>query len=118
MQHLKSQESTTHVSNDGTVTVKEFNFKGDATLNDAVIVLSGRYPITGYAVNDVSTALASVEEGTGGMTIKDGSTVTLSAGDRLLIKPGEPYYFDVIDKLVIRYTATPAWTPDRARTIQ
>lgn len=117
MLHLESHESTTHEFYDGAVTVREFNFKEDSTLNDAEIALSGRYPAEGYAINDISTVMISVEEGSGGLTIRDSPTVSLSIGDRLLIKPGEPYYFSVTERLVIRYIATPAWTPSQARLV-
>jgi hypothetical protein len=118
MKHLKPHESTTHEFNEGAVKVTEFNFKGDSTLNDAEIVLTGRYPVEDYAANDISTVMISVEEGEGSLTIKDTPSVTLSPGDRLLIKPGEPYYFSVMDRLAIRYIATPAWTPNQARTVK
>lgn len=117
MQHLKSHESATHEFYNGVVKVREFNFRGESTLNEAEIVLSGRYPAAGYAVNDISTAIISVEEGSGGLTIEGSPTVSLTAGDRLLIKPGEPYYFSVTRRLTIRYIATPAWTPSQARII-
>ena len=118
MKQLKPHEAATHEFNDGAVKVTEFNFKDDATLNDAEIVLTSRYPASDYAVNDISTALISVEEGEGGVTIKDQPTVALFPGDRLLIKPGEPYYFTVMGRLAIRYIATPAWTPEQARTVK
>jgi hypothetical protein len=118
MQHLKSHESATHEFNEGTVKVTEFNFKGDSILNDAEIVLTGRYPVEDYAVNDISTVMISVEEGEGSLTIKDTPSVALSSGDRLLIKPGEPYYFSVMGRLAIRYIATPAWTSSQARIVK
>lgn len=118
MKHLKPHESTTHEFYDGAVKVTEFNFQGDATLNDAYITLTGRYPAADYAVNDISTAMISIEEGEGSLTIKDSPTVALFPGDRLLIKPGEPYYFNAMGRLAIRYVATPAWAPDQARTVK
>lgn len=118
MKHLKPHESTAHEFYDGAVKVTEFNFKGDSTINDAAITLTGRYPDTGYAVNDVSTAMISVEEGEGSVTFKNTPSVPLFPGDRLLIKPGEPYYFSVLGRLAIRYIATPAWTPQQSRVVE
>ncbi|MNQ77918.1 hypothetical protein D3C85_928120 [compost metagenome] len=118
MRQLKPHEGATHEFNDGAVKVTEFNFKGDAILNDAEIVLTSRYPTADYAINDISTALISIEEGEGSLTIKDAATVALFPGDRLLIKPGEPYYFTVMGRLAIRYIATPAWTSGQARTVK
>jgi mannose-6-phosphate isomerase-like protein (cupin superfamily) len=62
--------------------------------------------------------MISVEEGGGGLTLKDSPTVPLSTGDCLLIKPGEPYYFSVTGSLTIRYIATPVWTPGQARIVE
>jgi hypothetical protein len=118
MRHLKPHEATTHELNDGAIRVTEFNFSDDSTLNDAEIVLTGRYPVAGYTVNDISTAIISVEEGEGSLTIKGQPSAALFPGDRLLIKPGEPYYFIAMGRLAIRYIATPAWTLDQARTVQ
>ena len=118
MKQLKPHQTTSHEFNDGAVKVTEFNFHGDTTINDAEIVLTSRYPAADYAVNDISTALISVEEGEGGITIKDRPTVAFFPGDRLLIKPGEPYYFTVMGRLAIRYIATPAWTLEQARTVK
>lgn len=117
-ERLKASDATIHEFYEGTVVVKEFNFECDSILNDADITLTGRYPSAGYAVNDISTALISVEEGEGSVTIKDTAPIDLATGDRLIIKPGEPYFFSVIDKLAIRYIATPAWTPSQARIIE
>lgn len=118
MQHLKPHQSTSHEYNDGAVRVTEYNFVHDSTFGDAAIVLTGRYPETGFAVNDVCTALVSVEEGEGNIAIKGGASVALFPGDRILIKPGEPYYFTVLGRLAIRYIATPAWTNEQARNIE
>ena len=115
---MKPHGAAHHELNDGAVKVDEFNFAGDATINDAAIVLTGRYPASGYTMNTVSTALISVEEGEGNITIKNIPSTALFPGDRLLIKPGEPYYFTVLGRLAIRYIATPAWTPEQARNIK
>lgn len=117
MNHLKKSDAQTHNFFDSAVQVAEFNFPNDQSLNDAEIHIRGRYPLSGYAVNDVSTALISIELGSGTIELQ-GSTVTkLHVGDRLLIKPGEAYALDTPTELVIRYIATPAWTPQQARTI-
>lgn len=117
MNLIKKSQASYHKYDD-TVRVTEFNFPGDATINDAETTLTGRYPAKGYAVNDISTALVSVESGSGSITLKNNGLLQLEVGDRIIVKPGEPYFFMPADKLVIRYIATPAWTPDQARVIQ
>lgn len=118
MNKLRWHEAVSHEFDHGTVKVTEFNFQGDSILNDAEIILTGRYPTADYTVNDISTALISIEDGEGSLTIKDTEPIALLPGDRLLIKPGEPYYFTVMGRMAIRYIATPAWTPDQARTVK
>lgn len=120
MKHLRVDQAQSHEFYDGTVKVNEFNFigEGGSILNDADIVLTGRYPEAGYAVNDLSTALISVESGEGDLTIKNKESRHLTAGDRILLAPGEPYFFSVIGQLTIRYIATPAWTLEQSRIIE
>lgn len=116
-EHLRNTDATTHEFYNGTVVVNEFNFTGSSVINDAYITLTGRYPDSGYAVNDVSTALISIESGEGEITIKNLTPTPLNSGDRVIIKPGEPYFFSPLGHLALRYIATPAWTPDQARIV-
>lgn len=118
MIHINKSDTESHDYYDGAVSVTEFNFPGDTTINDAKITIKGRYPMSGYAVNDISTALVSVESGSGSITVKESNPQELKEGDRLLIKPGEPYAFYAHDALSIRYIATPAWTLSQARIIE
>lgn len=97
--------------------VQEYDFD-DPTLNDALITLNSRYPAEGYAANHLCTALVSVEEGAGSVTIKNKPATDLAVGDRILIPPGEPYCFLPIGELVIRYISTPAWTASQAYTVE
>lgn len=117
MNHLHVTDARTHSYYDGAVQIQEFNFSGNATINDAEITLTTRYPAEGYAVNDISTALISVESGEGSITTGD-EVRPLVVGDRVLVQPGEPYYIQVMGELVIRYIASPAWTAEQARIIE
>jgi hypothetical protein len=118
MEYLSAEDSTYHAYYDNTAQVTEFNFKGNDTINDAEIVITGRYPLEGYAVNDISTALISVEDGEGAVAIKGEEPTNLQTGDRVLINPGEPYCLIALGQLAIRYIATPAWSPEQAHTIE
>ena len=117
MDHIKKAEAQTHSFFDGAVSVNEYNFQ-DTSLNDADIVITGRYPLEGYAINDVSTALVSVESGSGSIDIIGSDAQNLEVGDRLLIKAGDAYAFTAFGKLALRYIATPAWTADQARIVE
>lgn len=117
MNHIKRADAQTHDYYDSAVQVTEFNFSGNGIMNDADITIKGRYPAEGYAVNDISTALVSIESGSGILTIKDLEPLELETGDRQLIKPGEPYFFMAMGELAIRYIATPAWTVEQSRVV-
>ena len=119
MKHIKASEAEYHEYFDGVVKVNEFNFSDiDGVINDADIALTGRYPESGYTMNTVSTIVVRVQDGEGELIIKDGDTAHLNPGDRVTIKPGEPYYFSVIGKLVLNYLATPAWTPEQTKSVE
>ena len=118
MNHIKNAKAESHSYFGGSVKVIEFNFQDDRSINDAFICIEDRYPLSGYAVNDVSTALVSIESGSGIIEIMDSITTVLEAGDRLLIKPGEAYAFIESDKLAVRYIATPAWIAEQSRIIE
>jgi hypothetical protein len=117
MDIVKSSDSHAHTYNDGAVQVVEFNFKDSGLLNDAAITVKGRYPAEGYAVNDISLALISVESGSASFALKNQDQRRVEAGDRVLINPGEPYAFTADDSFSIRYIATPAWKAEQFRII-
>ena len=118
MNHLKRSAGQSHSYFDESVKVTEFNFQDNDFINDAEINIQGRYPLEGYAVNDISTALISVESGAGDIAIKGTEPRELAEGDRVIIKPGEPYAFTAIGTLAIRYIAVPAWLPSQSRIIK
>jgi hypothetical protein len=118
MNYIKYSDAQAHDYYDGAVQVTEFNFSGNDMMNDAEITITGRYPTEGYAVNDISLALVSIESGSGIVAVKDSEPQKIETGDRILIKPGEPYFFKPTGKLAIRYIATPAWTVEQSRIIE
>ncbi len=117
MNLIQYADATVHDYNDGAVHVTEFNFSSNDKMNDAEITISGRYPSKGYAVNDISHAIVSVESGSARFTIKDKQAQELRVGDRVFIDTGEPYCFEATDELAIRYVASPAWSAKQSRII-
>lgn len=115
---MKMSDAESHSYFDKSVNVTEFNFSDDKSINDAYISIGGRYPQSGHAVNNVSTALVSIESGSGSIEIDGNKVRVLDVGDRLLIKPGEAYAFIASEKLVIRYIAAPAWTSEQSRIVK
>lgn len=105
------------VIRDGGLLIQEYDFE-NSMLNVARITISGRYPAEGYVANRMCTALVSVEEGAGSITIKNKPTVDLTPGDHILIQPGEPYCFLSLGDLAIRYISTPAWRANQVDSVE
>lgn len=118
MHFINFSDSQSHSYNKDKVRVTEFNFSNNNIMNDAEIIIRGRYPKEGYILNEISTALVSVESGSATFTLKDQKSQQIRTGDRLLIKPGEPYVFNTDNELLIRYIATPAWSAQQSRIIE
>lgn len=112
MKFIKQTASIPH-ENSATCTAYEYE-TNETTINGARIVLSGRYPETGQAVNTISKELVYVLQGQGQAFIKD-QRVSLAIGDQLLIEPNEPYYFDGHMELYI--ACSPAWQPEQHQHI-
>ncbi len=87
---------------------------GDSNINIAVIKLSGRYPATGYAVNEECKEIGFVMEGSGIVCV-EGEIVKLETGDSVLIEPHEKFYWD--GTMTILMPCTPAWTPQQYKVV-
>ena len=83
-------------------------------IDSAVIELNGRYPESGWALNTACTALVHVIRGAGRARSEVGDVV-LKEDDQLLIHPNEKYALEGHMKLL--FSASPAWSPEQARTI-
>jgi mannose-6-phosphate isomerase-like protein (cupin superfamily) len=93
-----------------------FEYGGDSELSGAVAHIHGRYPESGWALNQRSKEMAYVLKGTGVLTTKEMS-VSLHKGDMALIDANEPYFFEG-SELEIFIPTNPAWTPDQYTTIE
>jgi len=78
-------------------------------INGAVIKLSGRYPDKGRAVNEICKEMGYIISGSGKLTIED-EEYELSAGDLVLINPGEKFYWQ--GEMEMFMPCAPAWTPE------
>lgn len=101
-------------TNSPTCTVYEYAF-GDADINGALGVVNGRYPVAGWAVNEVCKELVFVVSGEGSLHTRS-QNQPLAAGDSALILPGEAYYFAGKD-LTIFMPCTPAWHPEQHKAL-
>ena len=83
----------------------------DPDINGAVGIVDGRYPESGFVVNEKCKEAVYVISGSGYLTT-DSDSVKLEAGDAALIPAGEPYFFEG-KKLTIFMPCTPAWYPEQ-----
>lgn len=91
MKLVAAADRMTYKSSDST-TAYEYDTSNDA-INGAVIEINGRYPVTGWVLNTVSTSLVHVLEGSG-TAVFDEATVDLGPDDQLLIEVNEKYVFE------------------------
>jgi len=78
----------------------------DCDINGAVISLSGRYPDKGWAINEICKEMGYIVSGSGKLVV-EGKEYELSAGDLVLINPGEKFYWE--GNMEIFMPCTPAW---------
>ena len=87
----------------------------DPDINCAVAVISGRYPESGYCVNEECKELVYVVGGYGTLNKKDGEVIHFKEKDALLIDKGEIYYWDAHCEIVM--PCTPSWYPEQHKMV-
>lgn len=96
-------------------TVTEYPIAGEKNINFAVARLSGRYPGSGFVVNEICKELVYVTEGEGKLIIEK-SVVNLKSGDVVLIEPGEKYFWE--GHMTLLLSCAPAWNPEQHRLVE
>lgn len=91
--------------------VREYEF-GDSDINVGTARLSGRFPESGYLVNEKVKEYAYVVSGDGSIVTRE-NTYDFAEGDLILIPVGEEYYWDANCSLVM--SCSPAWYPEQSR---
>ncbi len=86
----------------------------DSDLNGAVIVLDGRYPDKGYALNLKCKELAYIISGKGKF-FQPGKETEVSEGDMVLIEKNEKYYWEGNLKMFIQ--CNPSWYPEQHKEV-
>lgn len=87
----------------------------ETRINLAIVDLNGRYPEFGAALNQESTELAYVVNGSGSVTI-NGIETPLAEGDAVLIEPNESFFWQGTMTLVM--PCAPAWRPDQYQVVE
>lgn len=84
----------------------------DASLDLAVIEITGRYPDTGYIYNDEAHEMAYVSQGQGYFKQKDGEWQQLDMGDVVYFAPGERVAWKS-ENMTIVVPCSPQFDPDK-----
>lgn len=87
---------------------------GDNDIWGAVIELHGRYPLTGYTVNEKCKELVYFVSGEGVLVIGD-KKIKVKKGDQVVIDPNEKFYWQ--GDLVMFMPCTPAWYPEQHKEV-
>ncbi len=88
---------------------------GDPDINSVVIKLSGRYPETGFAINEKCKEMAYIIEGDGKL-VTETEALPVSMGDTVLIHPGEKYYWE--GTMTMFVPCTPAWSAEQHKIVE
>lgn len=113
MKIIRLEETEKH-NNSDKCEVLEYRF-GDKDIDCGTAIISGRYPDSGYCMNEKCKELIYVLEGTGTLHKKN-ETIEFCRGDAILIDKGEAYYWDA--HCTVLMPCTPAWYPEQHKLIE
>jgi len=82
----------------------------DKDINGSIAEISGRYPESGFALNEKCKELVYVIEGSG-FVVMDGSEIKIKKGDSILVNTNEKFAWK--GKMKIFMVCTPTWYPDQ-----
>lgn len=78
----------------------------DSSISGATVILSGRYPDKGFAINSVSHELVLVLSGSGVIGTKN-KEFQIELGNCILIRPKEKYYWR--GHMALFMACAPSW---------
>jgi len=79
---------------------------GKSDINIGVAEIRGRYPESGFAMNEECTEMGYVVKGSGRL-VTEKRSITLGEGDVVYIPAGEKYYWE--GEFTVVLPCTPAW---------
>ena len=112
--HIVKQKQTHWVETAPTTTVEEY-LMPEHGISGATAIISGRYPVEGYAMNAVSQELALVISGDGAIGVR-GKKIPIVIGDCIFIKPKEKFYWE--GHMALFIASTPAWKAKQHRMVK
>jgi hypothetical protein len=112
---LVQKATAVSFSNGPTCEGIEYSF-GDKDMNIALVTVNGRYPETGYAMNEVCKEAGYVVGGSGMLGLESGEKTAVGPGDAVLLQPGEEYYWEG-DSLEMIMPCSPAFYPEQHKKV-
>lgn len=113
MKLIKLEEAEKH-ANSEKCSVLEYNFN-DKDIDCATAIIKGRYPDTGYCMNEECKELIYVIDGEGTLN-KEDEIIEFKKGDAILIDKKEKYYWNAYCTIIM--PCTPAWYPEQHKLIE
>lgn len=88
---------------------------GDKDIWGSVIQIRGRYPDSGFTVNEECKGLVYFIDGNGKVVI-DGKEIEVHKSDQLLIDKGEKFFWE--GELIMFMPCSPAWYPEQHKQVE
>jgi mannose-6-phosphate isomerase-like protein (cupin superfamily) len=106
---LIKRDEAHRINNSETCQVVEYPFD-EKDINGSVINVNGRYPESGFVMNEVCKEIIYIISGSGTLTVDD-STVDFDEGDSLYVDAGEKYFWQ--GNFTSYMACTPAFYPEQ-----
>ena len=112
---LVAKKDANTIDNSETCTVLEYPIN-EKDINGSVISVKGRYPESGYAVNEVCKEVVYITEGVGRVVMVDDTEVVFRKGDTLFLDRNEKYYWEGdFESFMV---CTPAFYPEQHKIVK
>lgn len=108
------KKTTTNKVNNSPIVIMEEYLHNDPDLNLAIGAITGKYPKSGFVVNEISKELVYVLEGEVDLILRE-EIVSLSTGDSVIIDKDEPFGWNGHAKILT--VCLPAWTPEQHKEV-
>ncbi len=112
MKHI-TRSHAKEINNSKTCQVIEYPFD-ERDINGSVISVNGRYPESGYVINEICKEVVYIISGKGSLTTVK-NTAEFSEGDSLYIGAGEKYFWE--GNFESYMACTPAFYPEQHKGI-
>ena len=111
---LIKQNQANEINNSDTCRVLEYPFD-EKDINGSVVGVNGRYPESGFVMNEVCKEIVYIISGSGSLTVNN-TRVDFNEGDSLFVDAGENYFWE--GSFTSYMACTPAFYPEQHKEIR